>query len=95
MIPTKWVIQGLDGIVQIDLQKDRFNLINVNRTVRHRFTQLIPSIQVPLKRFGMGIVIFGTDVAVYGVCQGNSIGSFEGNGQLVRHLAGLVLLVGD
>ena len=38
----------------------------------------------------MDIVVFGTDVAVYGVRQVDSIGSLEGNGQLVRHLAVLI-----
>ena len=87
--------RGIDGIVQInDLHKDRLNLVNVNRTVRHHFTKLLPFIQVPFKRFWMNIVIFGTDVAVNGVGQGDSIGSLEGDGQLVRHLAGLVSPVG-
>jgi hypothetical protein len=35
-------------------------------------------------------VVFGTDVAIDGVRQGDRIGSLEGNGQLVRHLAVLV-----
>ena len=78
----------------IDLHKDRLHSVNVNRTIRHRFTQLLPFIQVPLKRFGMDIVDFGTDVAVYGVRQGDGIGSLEGNGQLVRHLAVLAPPVG-
>jgi hypothetical protein len=62
----------------------------VNRTVRHRFTQLLPFIQVPFKRIGMDIVVFGTDVTIDGVRQGDSIGSLEGDGQLVRHLEVLV-----
>jgi hypothetical protein len=83
--------QGIDRIVQInDSHEDGLNLINVNRTVRHRFTQLLPFIQVPLKRFGMDIVIFGTKVAVNGVRQRDSIGSLERDGQLIRHMAGLV-----
>ncbi len=86
-----WMTQGVDEIVLInDSHKDRLNLINVNRRVRHRFTQLLPFIQVPFKRFGMNTVVLGTDVAVYGVCQRDSIGSLEGDGQLVRHLAVLV-----
>jgi hypothetical protein len=35
-------------------------------------------------------VVFGTDVAIDGVRQGDSIGSLEGDGQLVRHMAELV-----
>lgn len=91
MIPAIWMTQGIDGNVLINnLHKDRLNLVNVNRTARHRFTQLFPFIQVPFKRFGMDIVVFGTDVAIDGVRQGDGIGSLEWNGQLVRHLAVLV-----
>jgi hypothetical protein len=35
-------------------------------------------------------VVFGTDVAIDGVRQGDGIGSLEGDGQLVRHLVVLV-----
>jgi hypothetical protein len=87
MIPAMWMTQVIDGNVLIsNSHKDRLNLVDVNRTARHRFTQLFPSIQVPFKRFGMDIVVFGTDVAIDGIRQGDSIGSLEGNGQLVRHL---------
>ena len=91
MIPTMWMTQGIDGNVLINnSHKDRLNLVDVNRIVRHRFTQFLPSIQVPFKRFGMGIVTFGTDVAIDGVRQRDRIGSLEGDGQLVRHLVVLV-----
>jgi hypothetical protein len=91
MIPAMWMTQGIDENVLINnSHKDRLNLVDVNRTVRHRFTQLLPSVQVPFKRFGMGIVVFGTDVTIDGVRQGDRIGSFEGDGQLVCHLAALV-----
>ena len=83
--------QRVDGNVLINnSHKDRLNLVNVNRIARHRFTQLLPFIQVPFKRFGMDCVVFGTDVAIDGIRQGDGIGSLEGNGQLVRHLAVLV-----
>jgi hypothetical protein len=83
-----WMTQLFDGDVLINnSHKDRLNLVDVNRTVRHRFTQLLPFIQVPFKRFGMDIVVFGTDVTIDGIRQGDSIGSLEGDGQLVRHLA--------
>ena len=87
-----WMTQrNRDGKVLINnSHKDRLNLVDVNRIARHRFTQLLPSIQVPFKRFGMDIVIFGTDVAVDGVRQGDRVGSLEGDGQLVRHLENLV-----
>jgi hypothetical protein len=86
MIPVIGMTQGINGIVQINnSHKEGLNLINVNRTVRHRFTQLLPFIQVPLKRFGMDIVIFGTDVAVNSVRQRDSISSLERDGQLIRH----------
>jgi hypothetical protein len=39
-------------------------------------------------------VVFGADVAVNGVLQRDSIGSLERDGQLVRHLVGLVPPVG-
>jgi hypothetical protein len=91
MIPAIWMTQGIDGNVLINnSHKDLLNLVDVNRTVRHRFTQLFPFIQVPFKRFGMDIVVFGTDVAIDGVRQGDSIGSLEGDRQLVRHLAVLI-----
>jgi hypothetical protein len=93
MIPAMWMSQGIDGIVLINnSHKDRLNLVDVNRTIHHRFTQLLPFSQVPFKRFGMDCVDFGTDVAIDGVRQGDSIGSLEGDGQLVRHLAVLVPL---
>jgi hypothetical protein len=83
--------QGIDENVLINnSHKDRLNLVDVNRTVRHRFTQLLPFIQVPFKRLGMDIVVFGTDVVIDGVRQGDSIGSLEGDGQVVRHMAELV-----
>lgn len=91
MIPATWMSQGIDGNVLINSSlKDRLNLVDVNRTVCHRFTQLFPFIQVPFKRFGMDCVVLGSDVGIDGVRQGDSIGSFEGDGQLVRHLAVLV-----
>jgi hypothetical protein len=91
MIPVIRMTQGINGIVQInDSHEESLNLINVNRTIRHRFTQLLPFIQVPLKRFGMDIVIFGTDVAINGVRQRDGIGSLERDGQLIRHVAVLV-----
>jgi hypothetical protein len=95
MIPAilMWMTQGIDENVLINnSHKDRLNLVDVNRTVRHRFTQLLPSVQVPFKRFGpgMGIVVFGTDVTIGCVRQGDRIGSFEGDGQLVCHMAALV-----
>ncbi len=36
-------------------------------------------------------VVFGTDMTIDGVHQGDSIGFLEGDGQLSRHLAVLVL----
>lgn len=87
MIPAMWISQRVDGNVLINnSHKDRLNLVDVNRTTCHRFTQLLPSIQVPFKRFGMDIVVFGTDVAIDGVRKGDSIGSLERDGQLVRHM---------
>ena len=91
MISEMWMSEGMDGNVLIsNSHKDRLNLVDMNRTVRHRFTQLFPFIQVPFKRFRMDIVVFGTDVAIDGVRQGDSIGSLERDGQLVRHMAKLV-----
>ena len=91
MIAVMWMSQRIDGNVLInDSHEDRLNLVDVNRTARHRFTQLFPFIQVPFKRFGMDCVVFGTDVTIDGVCQGDGVGSLEGDGQLVRHLAVLV-----
>ena len=85
-----WMTQGFDANVINNSHKNRLNLVDVNRTVHHRFTQLLPFIQVPVKRFGVDVVFFGMDVAIDSVRQGDGIGSLEGEGQLVRHLAVLV-----
>lgn len=78
---------GIHEFVQINnLLKNRVDLIDMNRTIRHRLTQFLPFTQIPFERFGMDVVAFGFDVVVNGVCQGNSIGSLEGDRQLVRHL---------
>jgi len=82
----KGITDQIQGIITIDnLRKYCLHLIDVNRTICHRLTQLLPFIQVPFECFGMGIVIFGLDVAVNSVGQGDSIGSFERNRQLIRH----------
>ena len=93
MIPAHWmpVSQGIDGNVLINnSHEDRLNLVDVNRTVCHRFTQLLPFSQIPFKRFGMDCVVLGADVTIDGVRQGDGIGSLERDGQLVRHLVVLV-----
>ena len=91
MIPTVQIIRmmvGINEFVQIEnVLKDRFNLIDVNRTIRRRLAQRLPFTQVPFERIGVDVTIFGSDVVVNRFGQRDNIGFLEGNGQLVRHLS--------
>jgi len=99
MIPTVRIIRmmvGINEFVQIEnVLKDRFNLIDVNRTIRRRLTQRLPFTQVPFECIGMDVAIFGSDVVVNRFGQRDNIGFFEGNGQLVRHLRSSEFLLSE
>jgi hypothetical protein len=87
VIPTIRMMDGTNEFVQIDnLLKNHIDLIDVNRTIRYRLTQLLPFTQIPFERFGMDIVAFGFDVVVNGVCQRDRVGPLERDRQLVCHL---------
>jgi hypothetical protein len=88
MVPTTQVTDESTKLYRLKAyaRKDCLDLVDVNRTVYRRFAQFFPSTEVPFERFGMGVVNFGSDVAVDGVCQRDGVRSLEGDRQLVRHL---------